>query len=65
MRREFEAYGPIFGTEPYSWPTTSRGTDAFGELRQKGPALWRVVQDREESPLHGKAAPVVFGIAIK
>jgi hypothetical protein len=24
-----------------------------------------VVQDREESPLHGRAAPVVFGIAIK
>jgi hypothetical protein len=38
---------------------------AFSELRQKRPALWRVVQDREESPLHGMAAPVVFGIAIK
>ena len=38
---------------------------AFGELQQKDPGLWRVVRDRETSPLHGKAAPVVFGIAIK
>jgi hypothetical protein len=38
---------------------------AFSELRRKSPTLWRVVQDREESPLHGRAAPVVFGIAIK
>jgi hypothetical protein len=38
---------------------------AFCELQQKSPALWRVVQDREESPLHGWAAPVEFGITIK
>ena len=38
---------------------------AFGELLQRSPALWRVVQDREETPFHGRAAPVVFGIAIK
>jgi hypothetical protein len=38
---------------------------AFGELQHKDPALWRVVRDRETLPLHGKAAPVVFGLAIK
>jgi len=38
---------------------------AFDELRRKDPALWRVVRDRETSPLHGKAAPVVFGVVMK
>ena len=38
---------------------------AFGELQQKEPAFWRVIKDRELSPLQGKAAPVVFGIAMK
>lgn len=38
---------------------------AFGELRRKDPALWRVVRDRERRPLHGRAAPVVFGIVVK
>jgi predicted O-methyltransferase YrrM len=65
MRREFEAV----------WPNLRRGgilladdverNLAFADLRQKAPALWRVVQDRERTPLHGKAAPVVFGVAVK
>jgi predicted O-methyltransferase YrrM len=65
MRREFEAV----------WPNLRRGgilladdverNLAFADLRQKAPALWRVVRDRERTPLHGKAAPVVFGVAVK
>ena len=39
--------------------------DAFGELRRWGPDLWRVVEDRERGPLWGRAAPVVFGVAIR
>lgn len=39
--------------------------DAFGELRRWGPELWRVVEDRERGPLWGRAAPVVFGVAIR
>jgi hypothetical protein len=38
---------------------------AFGELRKKNPALWRVIEDRETSPLQGNAAPIVLGVAIK
>jgi hypothetical protein len=38
---------------------------AFADLRRKDPSLWRVVRDREKDPLHGRAAPVVFGIAAK
>lgn len=38
---------------------------AFGELRSKEPSLWRVVKDRETRPLHGRKAPVTFGLAVK
>lgn len=38
---------------------------AFGELHVRKPLYWSVVRDREKSPLHGKAAPVVFGVAVK
>ncbi|MFL6032414.1 MAG: class I SAM-dependent methyltransferase [Rubrobacteraceae bacterium] len=39
---------------------------AFGDLRRKNPALWRVVRDRQERPLHAGAVPrATFGIAIK
>ena len=65
MRREFDA----------AWPSLSPGgllladdverNSAFADLRLKDPTLWRVVRDRERDPLHGKAAPVVFGIAVK
>ena len=39
--------------------------DAFAGLRGRDPELWRIVRDREVTPLHGKAAPVVFGVAVK
>jgi hypothetical protein len=39
---------------------------AFGELLLKNPALWRVVRDVQERPLHAKALPrTTFGIAVK
>ena len=38
---------------------------AFGELQRWDPAFSRVVQDREQRPLHGRAAPIVFGVAVK
>ena len=38
---------------------------AFGEIQQWEPAFSRVVQDREKQPLHGRAAPIVFGVAVK
>lgn len=38
---------------------------AFSELQRRDPSLWLVVRDREWQPLHGRAAPVVFGIAVK
>lgn len=38
---------------------------AFADLRLENPSLWLVVRDRESNPLHGTAAPVEFGVAIK
>ncbi len=38
---------------------------AFGELKTKKPSLWRVVKDRETHPLHGRKAPVTFGVVVK
>lgn len=59
----------------FVWPHLTEGgvlvaddverNGAFGELRRWGPDLWRVVEDRERGPLWGRAAPVVFGIAVK
>ena len=65
MRREFDAIWPRLRNGGALLADDVERNCAFGELRQKSPALWRVVHDREESPLHGTAAPVVFGIAIK
>jgi predicted O-methyltransferase YrrM len=65
MRREFEAVWPHLRTGSVILADDVERNRAFGELRQKNPALWRVVRDREERPLHGRAAPVVFGIAVK
>jgi predicted O-methyltransferase YrrM len=65
MRREFDTVWPLLRNGAVLLADDVERNRAFGELRQKSPALWRVVQDREESPLHGRAAPVVFGIAIK
>lgn len=65
MRREFEAVWPDLRTGGVILADDVERNRAFGELQQKNPALWRVVQDRERRPLHGKAAPIAFGIAVK
>jgi predicted O-methyltransferase YrrM len=65
MRREFEAVWPRLRNGALLLADDVERNRAFGELWQKGPTLWRVVEDREVSPLHGRAAPVVFGLAMK
>ncbi len=65
MRREFDTVWPRLRNGGLLLADDVERNHAFGQLRQKDPALWRVIEDREESPLHGKAAPVVFGIAMK
>jgi predicted O-methyltransferase YrrM len=65
MRREFEAVWPHLRAGGMLIADDVERTSAFGELRQKNPAFWRVVRDREERPLHGSAAPVMFGIVVK
>jgi predicted O-methyltransferase YrrM len=65
MRREFDTIWPHLRNGGLLLADDVERNRAFGELQRKKPALWRVVKDREVSPLHGKAAPVTFGIAIK
>jgi len=65
MSREFDTVWPRLRSGGVILADDVERNRAFGELRQKNPALWRVVQDREESPLHGRAAPVVFGVVVK
>jgi len=65
MRREFETVWPYLRTGGSLLADDVERNRAFGELRRKDPALWRVVGDRERHPLHGRAAPVVFGVATK
>ena len=65
MRREFEAVWPRLRAGGALLADDVERNRAFGELQQKNPALWCVVGDREERPLHGRAAPVTFGIALK
>ena len=65
MSREFDAVWPHLGSGAVLLADDVERNRAFGELRQKSPALWRVVKDREVSPFHGRAAPVMFGIVIK
>ena len=65
MRREFELVWPRLRTGGVILADDVERNRAFGELRSRNPALWRVVRDRERRPLHGRAAPVVFGIAVK
>ena len=65
MRREFEKTWPYLRTGGVILADDVERNRAFGELRSRNPALWRLVRDRERRPLHGRAAPVVFGIAIK
>jgi predicted O-methyltransferase YrrM len=65
MRREFDTVWSHLRNGAVLLADDVERNSAFGELQLKNPTLWRVVEDREESPLHGRAAPVVFGIAIK
>jgi predicted O-methyltransferase YrrM len=65
MRREFELAWPRLRTGAALLADDIERNRAFGELRQRSPALWRVLRDREEHPLHGRAAPVAFGLAVK
>jgi predicted O-methyltransferase YrrM len=65
MRREFDTVWPSLRDGAVLLADDVERNGAFGELRQKGPTLWRVVSDRETSPLHGRAAPVVFGLVVK
>jgi predicted O-methyltransferase YrrM len=65
MSREFDTVWPHLREGGLLLADDVERNRAFGELQRKNPALWRVVQDREQSPLQGRAAPVVFGIAIK
>ena len=65
MRREFDAVWPHLREGGLLLADDVERNRAFGELRQKDPTLWRVVEDRETSPLQGNAAPVVFGLAMK
>ncbi len=65
MRQEFDAAWPSLTPGGLLLADDVERNGAFADLRRKDPALWRVVRDRERDPLHGKAAPVVFGIAVK
>ncbi len=65
MRREFDAAWPNLRPGGILLADDVERNSAFADLRLKNPSLWRVVRDREREPLHGKAAPVIFGIAQK
>ena len=66
MRREFEAVWPRLRPGGLLLVDDVERNNAFGELRRKNPALWRVVRDAQERPLHAHAVPITtFGIAIK
>jgi len=65
MRREFDAVWPHLRPGGMLLADDVERNRAFADLRQKNPSLWRVVGDLEKVPLHGKAAPVVFGIVVK
>jgi predicted O-methyltransferase YrrM len=66
MRREFEAVWPRLREGGVLLADDVERNNVFGELRRKNPALWRVVRDVQERPLHAHAVPrTTFGIAIK
>ena len=65
MRREFDTVWPNLRTGGILIADDVERNSAFADLRLKNPSFLRVVRDRERDPLHGKAAPVVFGIARK
>lgn len=65
MRREFGQVWPHLRPGGVILADDVERNRAFGDLRLAEPALWRVVRDRERRPLHGRAAPVEFGIVVK
>jgi predicted O-methyltransferase YrrM len=66
MRREFETVWPCLRAGGVILADDVERNRAFDELQRKEPALWRVVRDRQEHPLHTGAVPrAVFGIAVK
>lgn len=65
MRREFDAAWSHLRPGGVLLADDVERNRAFADLRVKNPSLWSVVRDRERDPLHGRAAPVVFGIAVK
>jgi len=66
MRREFGAVWPRLKARGVILADDVERNRAFGELRRKNPALWRVVRDVQERPLHATALPrTTFGIAVK
>lgn len=66
MRREFETVWPYLRTGGVLLADDVERNRAFSELKRKNPALWRVVRDRQERPLHAGATPrTVFGIVLK
>ena len=65
MRREFGVVWPRLRARGVILADDVERNRAFGELRLKNPALWRVVRDVQERPLHAKALPrTTFGIAV-
>jgi predicted O-methyltransferase YrrM len=65
MNREFEAAWPRLRPGGIIFADDVERNPAFADLRRRDPSLWLVVRDREKNPLHGRAAPVEFGVAIK
>ena len=66
MRREFEIVWPGLTMGGVILADDVERNQAFDELRQKAPALWRVVADRQVRPLHAKAiSRTTFGIVVK
>lgn len=65
MLFEFEAVWPALRPGGVILADDVERNAAFGELKKRNPALWRVVSDRETHPLHGNKALVVFGVAVR
>src|SRR5215216_3884300 len=65
MRREFDTVWPHLRKGGVILADDVERNRAFGDLQRKSPTLWRVVSDVESDPLHGRAAPVVFGVVVK
>lgn len=65
MSREFDTIWPYLRPGALLLADDIERNNAFNELQQKSPAFWRAIKDRETTPLHSNAAPIMFGIAIK